>query len=300
MTAVAAPIWKQLEILVAQIQRELAPDAEVTHNVKLKGRDSGQMRQVDVLVKQPIGQYEINIAIDCKDYADPVDVNGVGEFATMLRDIGANKGAMVAPKGFTQGARNLATSHQIDLFSPVDTDPHKWQVKVALPMICDFRGAAIAFGISCSAPVPFRIEGDFWEKSQAYDGDGKELGIPFPTAINRWNNGEYPTEPGDHEDIPLYPAPKTLIDNGYGMRVPVTLTVGIRVMQRLYFGYLPIVKIRGLKNEHTGAIVTNAFTTGVLDPREVEKSWTPLKSESDAPAKPAARFVGLECWEVQA
>lgn len=38
------------------------------------------MRQVDVLVRQRIGQYERTIAIDCKDYGSPVDVKGIEEF----------------------------------------------------------------------------------------------------------------------------------------------------------------------------------------------------------------------------
>jgi len=296
----ADPPWKQLELLVAQIQKELAPDAEVQHNVKLKGRDSEQMRQVDVLVRQSIGQYVMMIAIDCKDHAEPVDVKGLEEFYGLLQDIGAHKGAMVAPKGFTPAAKKVAARHQIDLYSPVDTDPHKWQAKPSLPTLCDYRGAAIAFGISVSAPMPFRLAGDFWDSSEVYDENGTLLGTPFASAIERWNNGEYPTEPGEHEDVPLFPAATTLVDNGYGTRLPVTLTVSLMVKQTLYFGYLPIVKIRGLRDEHTGGIVTNAFTTGSLDHVEVEEKWQPVASETETPVRPALRFVGLECWSVTA
>lgn len=292
------PIWKQLEILVAQIQRELAPDAEITHNVKLKGRDSGQMRQVDVLVRQPIGQYQITIAIDCKDYAEPVDVKGVEEFSGLVRDVAADKGAMVAPKGFTAAAKNVAARERIDLFSPVDTDPHKWQVKASLPMICDYRGVAIAFGITCSAPLPFRMPMDFYLVLDVYDKEGNALGKPFETAVRRWNNGEYPYEPGDYEKIQLFPVGPTYVDNGYGTRVPVNLYLGLTVTQELFFGHLPIVKIRGLKDERTGAVITNAFTTGMLNAEEVETTWQRIESDDKAPSKPAARLVGLNCWEL--
>lgn len=294
------PLWKQLELLVAEIQRELAPDAEVTHNVRIKGRDSEQMRQVDALVRKQVGQYEIVIAIDCKDYADPVDVKGVEEFQGLLIDIGAHKGAMVCPKGFTPAAKKVATRNQIDLFSPVDTDPHKWQVKPSLPMICDYRGAAIAFGITVSAPVPFRIPMDFWQSIQVYDKDGNPLGIPYQVALTRWNNGEYPHETGDHENVPMYPVTPTLVDNGYGTRVAVTLYLSLKVTQRLFFGYLPIVKIRGLRNEHTGAVVTNAFTTGVLDAEEVENSWQRIESEKDTPVRPVMVLAGLDCYKITA
>lgn len=78
----------------------------------------------------------------------------------------------------------------------------------------------------------------------------------------------------------------------------VSLWVDLRVSRRLYFGYLPIVKIRGLRDEHTGCIVTNAFTTGMLSPWEVEESWTLINDEADAPARPVMRLLGLDCFEI--
>ncbi len=44
----------------------------------LEGRLSGRKRQIDVLVQEQVGQYNIQIIIDCKDYNKPVDVKGVG------------------------------------------------------------------------------------------------------------------------------------------------------------------------------------------------------------------------------
>lgn len=293
------PLWKQLELLVADIQRSLAPDAEVMHNVKIKGRKSEQIRQIDVLVRKKVGQYEILIAIDCKDYAVPVDVKGVEEFQGLLADVGANKGAIVSSKGFTPAAKKVAAHDQIDLFSPVDTDPHKWQTKVSLPLICDFRSAAIAFGIEVTAPVPFRMQMDFWKDMIVYDKDGNELGRPLEVALARWNQGEYPFETGTHENVPLFGVTPTLVDNGYGQQVPVRLFISLDVSQRLFFGNLPIVKIKGLRDEQTGAVVTNAFTTGMLDAEEVENSWQRIESPENAPVRPAMVLVGLDCYEIR-
>ncbi|HJQ59864.1 MAG TPA: restriction endonuclease, partial [Vineibacter sp.] len=147
--------WRGLEVLVAKIQRQLAPDAEVIHNTKLTGRQSGQARQIDVLVRQKIGQYEMLIVLDCKDHGRPVDIKGVEEFHGLLTDVGAHKGALVCPKGFTEAAKTRAAGWQLDLYSPVDTDPHKWQVRVKAPVICDFRSALMSFGLSVSSPAPW-------------------------------------------------------------------------------------------------------------------------------------------------
>jgi len=290
--------WEVLEVLVASIQKELAPNADVSHNVKIRGHVTGELRQIDVLVRQKIGQYEILVAIDCKDYKSPVDVKGVEEFQGLVTDIGAHKGALVCPKGFTRTAKKRAKGYHIDLYSPVDTDPHKWQVKPALPMLCDFRSVAIGFGISVSAPVPFSMSHDFFRQLQVFDDAGVLLGTPLEIGLNRWNGGDLPTEPGEYDELGLTTGTVTKVDNGYGLQVPVTLTLSLKVSQRVFFGYLPIVKMRGLRDEHTGAVVTNAFTTGSLSPEEVEQKWKRLKPGEEPPVSPAMMFVGLDCYEV--
>lgn len=102
------PEWKQLELLIAEIQKDLAPNANVIHNAKVDGVDSEVLRQIDVLVEQQVGQYPMRIVIDCKDYATPVDVKGVEEFIGLVRDVRAHLGAMVYPAGFTSTAKKLA------------------------------------------------------------------------------------------------------------------------------------------------------------------------------------------------
>jgi hypothetical protein len=295
---VAEADWKSLEILVAKIQQELAPAADVSHNVRIKGQITGQLRQVDVLVRQKIGQYQMIIAIDCKDYKTAIDVKGVEEFRGLITDIGANKGALVCPSGFTRTAKKRAKGFGIDLYSPVDTDPHKWQVKPTLPVICDFRSVAIGFGIRVTAPVPFRMNQDFFRSLQVFNEREEAIGLPLDTALKRWNEGELPTEPGEHKNVPNFREPVTWVDNGYGTRVPVTLFLSLLVKQRVYFGYLPITNIRGLKDEQTGAVVTNAFTTGQLDAVEVENKWKKLEAGQEPPVRPVMQVVGLDCYDV--
>jgi hypothetical protein len=291
---------RELEILVAKIQAQLAPGAEVIHDAKLPGRKSQRTRQIDVLVRQKIGQYEMLIVLDCKDYARPVDVKGVEEFHGLLDDVGANKGALVCPRGFTEAAKTRASGLQVDLYSPVDTDPHKWQVRVTIPVICDFRSAAISFSFSCSAPLPFRMPGDYFSSVDGYSLDGeKNLGTPVAAVVEKWNNGVYPDEPGQHADLPVFDAPEVMTDNGYGQKAPVTLTVSTFVERQLYFGQLPIKKISGFKDELSGKVITNAFTLGIFDPNDVMDNWQPIASEKDAPTPVVLSLTGRIVWELE-
>ena len=291
---------RELEILVAKILAQLAPNAEVVHDARLDGKQSRRTRQIDVLVRQKIGQYEMLIILDCKDYARPVDVKGVEEFHGLLEDVGANKGALVCPRGFTEAAKTRATGLQIDLYSPVDTDPHKWQAHVAAPVICDFRSAAISFRVGCSAPVPFMLPRDYFSSVIAYSVDHqKELGTPLNAIIKKWDEGRCPTEPGEHDNLPIFDTPDVLTDNGYGQRIPVQLTASIFVIRQLHFGQLPIKKISGFKDELSGAIITNAFTTGIFNPNDVMRNWQAIASENELPVRPMMKLSGLISWDVE-
>lgn len=287
---------RDLELLVAKIQQSLAPDAEVIHNAKIPGRKSKTARQIDVLMKQRVGQYEILIAIECKDYNRPIDVKSVEGFFGMLEDIRAHKGVLVCPRGFTAAAKILAESRQIDIYSPIDTDHHKWKVKVTMPAICDFREAALSFGIRSSTPYPLKLDCAI-HSIISFDSNHVPLGATLDVASEKWNAGRYPVEVGIHNNLDIFDLPVTLIDNGCGKLIPVTLFLSIRVRRQLYFGYVDIPKISGFKDECSGKIITNAFQIGLLAPDEVDEQWTKIDKEQDAPVAPVISLQGLVCWD---
>lgn len=292
------PEWLQLEAIVADIQKALAPGATVTHNATLWGHGSETNRQIDVLIEQSIGPFNMKIVVDCKDYKRPVDVKGVEEFIGLVKDVHAHQGCLVSAKGFSTSARKLAKKRGIGLFTLVDTAPHKWQTKVSMPVVCEYRGAAISFRVSISSPVPWKLQYDFVHSLMLHDEQGNLVGSPMETALNRWNNGEFPTGIGEHKDIPLL-AFQPHADNGYGALMPLDLTVSLRVKSRRYFGMLPLESVRGLRDEHTGTVVTNAFTTGELDHVEVQNQWKQLDDTEEPPQPPGLVFMGLDCYEIQ-
>ncbi len=292
------PEWHRFELLVHAIQSQIAPDAIVTHNVRLPGRLTGAQRQVDVLVAGSVGQFPVNIAIDCKDHSNPVDVNAVESFAGLIQDTGVHKGVMVASNGFTQNAKARAKADQIDLYRPIDTGNHKWRPKsVRMPMLCDFRGVAMQLTFSCSAPVPLRVPEDFLTTLDIYDKAHVPIGKALPTAMARWDAGEYPSEPGEHV-VPIFSQPTILMDNGFGQLVNVELTVRLFVRQELFLGHIPIVEIKAFRDEHTGHVITNAFTTGALDPETVFKEWTRVAPNQPLPFNPVLRVSGLLCMSI--
>lgn len=288
--------FEDLELLVAKIQKELAPAAEVLHNQRLPGRKSGRTRQIDVLVKDRVGQYEIHIVIDCKDYKKPADVKSVEEFFGLVDDVGAQKGVLVCPSGFSAAAKTRAEGLQIALYSPVDTKLHKWTVNPLVPTMVDFRSAGIGVGISGSAPYPFTIPRDFQFSKQVTDADGVGLGSMFGIAIEKWNSGELPIEPGEHESLMIF-GDTPYMENGHGMIVPVEPSINLHVKQELYFGQMPITKISGFKDEIAGGVITNAFEVGFVSPEEVTDTWKKIEKIEDCDLPPAFVIRGLIGWD---
>lgn len=286
---------RELELLVQRIQQQLAPDADVLHDVRIEGRRTNTKRQIDVLVKQRVGQYEITIIIDCKDYKHPVDVKGVEEFYGLLDDVGAQKGVLVCPSGFTSTAKRRAADLQIDLYSPVDTDPHKWQVSPTMPTVCDFRIAAIGFGVSVSAPLPFQMQADFFSANLILDERGSELGTAYRRFAERWNTGEFFGALGESKEIPIFGDTKVQTDNGYGQLCPVSLTARINVQSYLFSGQLPVRQMSGFRDEISGNVITNAFSVGLLDPKEIWDNWSKIRGEEELDIPPVMRLEGLVC-----
>ncbi|NIY76976.1 restriction endonuclease [Thalassospira sp. HF15] len=287
--------YQKLEELVFNIQRELAPEAEIVHDAKMMGRHSKRLRQVDVLMTQRCAQFTIQIAIECKDYARPLDVKGVETFAGLLDDIGVHQGVLVCPKGFTKSAKTRAKAFKISLYSPADTSNHKWTVNAKIPAICDYRAAKISFGIETSAPLPLMLPPNFPFEVKVHDSLDNELDTPFSIASKTWNSGLWPTEPGSHNKLPLRDG-ITKIDNGYGQIVPVKLYVDLDVTQELFFGYFPIVRLSGFKDEIADKVITNSFEAGLVSPDEVFKTWKKVESIQDAPCETDILLQALLAW----
>ena len=286
---------REFEILVTKIQAQLTPDATVEHNVKLLGKLSKKRRQIDCLVQQNIGQYKILIALECRDKKTAVDVNGVGAFQKVLEDIGANKGAMACPAGFTDGAKNLAKHYHIDLFSPIDTDPHKWQARITIPVVCDFRAGGMALGLRAAFSKPFQMTNDFFSSVSVRDDVGALLGNPVEIAVKRWNGGEFPVEPGHYPDLNIFSKDYVYFDDGFGGQVRATFLLDLFVRQNLFLGKLPVTQFSGFLDELSGVIIGNAFITGLLDPERVLHEWRPITVD-DLPSTPTLRFRGLWAW----
>lgn len=281
--------WKRFEDLAAHIQRALSPAAKVEQNVRVVGRTSGVERQIDIAVRTRVGQFELLVVIDCKDYKANVDVKDVEAFASMLKDVEANKGALIAAKGFSEAARNVAKHAGISLYTLVDAESEDWPAFVTIPVLVDDRHLeAVRYQISSTELRQIRATGI--ENTTIFREDGTRVGPLRDLASRHWNEGRLPTEQGLHENLSLSTDP-VYLEGGHGRLALVNVTADIRVKRTLYFGHLPLVSVQGLQDAHTGELHTKSMTTDWLEVAQVRESWEVVASEEALAVRPVMTVV---------
>ena len=127
--------WLVYQKLVAQVYQELDPAAVVIHDDKLIGLKTKIQRQIDVSIRANVAGLPILIIVQVKDLKSPADVNVVGEFISVIDDVGANKGVIVCSGGFTKAARHYAKHAGVAVCKASDAESKKWKLDVTVPLI---------------------------------------------------------------------------------------------------------------------------------------------------------------------
>lgn len=120
------PKWRKFERIVAEIQKQIAPDAEITHNYTFTDED-GEKWQIDVLVEQKMGLLKIRTIIDCKDYTRVVTRERVEGFPAKMRAVNANAGIIISISGFSEGARKFAEKENFRLMEYREAGQADWE-----------------------------------------------------------------------------------------------------------------------------------------------------------------------------
>ncbi len=259
--------WKEFEQLTYSLQKQLTQDAEVIPDQKIMGADSETERQIDILIKKQVAQYEIRVVIECKDYKKPVDVQTVESFVTKLKDVKANKGAIISSKGFSKAAVKLAEKYGVDTFRFVDTQSKDWNAYMAVTAAVEvFTAPYFQFRVSDIVEIPISYTEQV-PTLEMYSSDGTTfLGTVQSTLLQKWNDLKVPLEQGQ---MKIGLVEKGLV--GFKPHLCVATIDGlVQVEKKTYFGPLP-VDLVGLYNHQTGGVSTKSFTTQAI---ELEKLFT--------------------------
>lgn len=123
------PKWKKFEKLVSTLHLIDSEDAILKYDDTIIGKRTGRKRQIDISIKFKHSFYSYLLVIECKNYKSNVPISEVEAFKTKLEDVGADKGIMVASKGFQQGAIETAKAYGIELFTLIE-EKSEWVKKL--------------------------------------------------------------------------------------------------------------------------------------------------------------------------
>jgi len=273
------PKWKRFERLVCEIQKGMTGSAKVVLNDSIVGVDSKVPRQIDISIREQIGQYSILVIIDCKDHADPIDVKGVEEFAGLAHDVRANKGAIISSNGFTEAAKSVARNHGIDTFRLLDTEGVDWKTYVAVPVLLE-RSYLRSFSMGFKGVGPFRLPSstEALANLDLRSDDGTNLGTVKQILHSKWDKQEIPHEAGVHEVI----VGLGVSAEHQGVISKLDVSASVVVGRKYYLGPLPI-HVKGFENAQTGAIIAKELRTDWIEPSKIERGeapgWTEITNQ---------------------
>ncbi|WP_243472768.1 restriction endonuclease [Winogradskyella sp. MH6] len=108
---------KSLEKTIRLIQETLkdSENTKIFNNYKIEN-ESGQKREIDILIVSSINDFDIKIAIECKDYNKKVPVKEIEAFESKCDRIKQiNKKVFVSTNGYQADAINTAKYYGIEL-----------------------------------------------------------------------------------------------------------------------------------------------------------------------------------------
>jgi hypothetical protein len=183
-----------LEKIVGQLCEGIK-NAKVQKNIKVTGK-AGTERQIDVQIEGLVGAFDVKIIIDSKNYANPVDIKDVEIFISMVEDLGGNLGVMVCPSGFTEGARNRATTAGLQLYEIYDHSLDNTNLFIPLRYVAskiDKYQFSIS-GSSATGGFSIPLDPSRWE---LHIDDKILLAPDVPVYI--WNKDMIPQEKGNYK-----------------------------------------------------------------------------------------------------
>lgn len=113
---------KLFELLVARIEdaKKKNPNIIVRQDVNLESKE-GNKRQFDALIESELNEYKITIAIESKEYTNPVGVDKLGEFKSKCDSVNqVDKMIFTSISGYSKPAIKYAEANGIELVNISD------------------------------------------------------------------------------------------------------------------------------------------------------------------------------------
>lgn len=283
--------WLDFERMIAQIYRSLSPNAVVTHNDSIPGNDSGTKRPIDVSVRFREAGCDFLIVVQAKTNSRPLDVNVVGEFATVIKDVRASKGVLVCNAGFTKNAQTLARSLGIELTSAHDAESKDWSTTLRIPVIWVRLQPYVQFSALMELEAGDAVSTKIGEWKFRFKTKGEEFSV-LEIFTKRWNGNELSKEPKKQHSVEL-DEDEFEFFAGAAWRNASDLKLSYTVNRQLLRNELETREFTGLRNQLSGKLEIADLKIAV-PPRLPEHGWSELTDDEAILVSTENTFVTVE------
>ena len=288
--------WQEYEKLAARIYSELEPYAQVRHNDRIEGVNSGRKRQIEVSIRAIVADIDLLIVVQAKNYTRPAGISAVEAFASVVRDVRAAKGILICNAGFTKPAKDCARNIGIDLCSLHDAQSRNWSLDIKLPLLwIDYLPTAnLEFKCFFQAGDSIPRDPRQWVLSA---DDGKTRLLPLQIFERKWNALKLDRSCGTiHNLVPEQKDIKVLVDGGVWRPVE-SLIIKYIVYRRAWLGYFRPSECRGILNRIKNEFTVSYFNIGDI-PMKRDESWVPVEDPEKLVIATKGILVTTERWEI--
>ncbi len=282
--------WKAYEELTTRIYRSLAPHAKIVHDDHIDGVDSGIKRQIDTSIRTNLAGHDLLIVVQAKDLSSPADVNVVGEFATVVRDVRASKGVLICSSGFTPAAKTLARTLNIDLCTAHDANSDVWPFSISIPLLwveysCEFKlSMELKADETNNTPLRYSKDIDRWRFSR---DRGLTLLTPFKEFARLLNAGKISRQLGlKHSYVWDTQNVRFGFEPDYWCPV-AEFKLTYSLIRKAWLGTFTLTEIVGLMNESNNTLNANISISKKEFPLARDPAWPevldPDKLERESP-----------------
>jgi hypothetical protein len=268
--------WLDYQKLAAEIYADLERNAHVTHDEKIKGIDTGIDRQIDVAIRTTVAGHEVLIIVQAKDLRRKADVNIVGEFHSVIKDVRAAKGVLICSGGFTKSAIKYASKLNIDVCTAHDAQRRKWSAVLRIPLVWIESTADVTVEIVAEAdrvntePISISPNPKGWLTSVDNGATRVTVGELLAAA---WNaNTSNHTSGTFHKLEIARSGMRLLLGDSYWIPL-LSLTCEYKVEKRGWLGDVAPSSFRGIHNQATGTMRSKLTLTNRDLPLERDPKW---------------------------
>lgn len=113
-----APRWQVIENVVAILEhvRGKVPGMVVIQKAQVPVyHDPSRVREIDILVRYPVGDRVFSLGIEVKAHGRPLIVGEMGQILDLWRDVRLDRFAVVSASGFSEDATEKAAREKVEL-----------------------------------------------------------------------------------------------------------------------------------------------------------------------------------------